>query len=127
LTITRYRHLFPTRRSSDLSQTPEHLEQPLNEIVDVKGIKAQGNRLSFHAVEQVELLTSELDLSELEEPTAAVAPPATPTDPATQEKSSKNKPEESTDEISLEITEPNDIQLDQNGQLGLFGKKDDNN
>ncbi|HIY75081.1 MAG TPA: DNA gyrase/topoisomerase IV subunit A, partial [Candidatus Sphingobacterium stercorigallinarum] len=99
------------------SQTPEHLEQPLNEIVDVKGIKAQGNRLSFHAVEQVELLTSELDLSELEEPTAAVA----------QEKSSKNKPEESTDEISLEITNPNDIQLDQNGQLGLFGKKDDNN
>lgn len=107
------------------SQTPEHLEQPLNEIVDVKGIKAQGNRLSFHAVKQVELLTSELDLSELEEPTTAITAPAAPTDSETTERNSENTSEESTDEISFEITNPNDIQLDQNGQLGLFGKKDD--
>src|SRR5690606_19657134 len=45
------------------NQTPETLEQPLNEIIDVKGMRAQGNRLSFHTVKKVKLITEEVDLT----------------------------------------------------------------
>src|SRR5690606_12087982 len=41
------------------SRTPESVEQPLTDIVDVKGMKAQGNRLSAHEVTGVTLLTAE--------------------------------------------------------------------
>src|SRR5690606_56557 len=44
------------------SQTPETLEQPLNEIIDIKGMRAQGNRLSFHTVKKVKLITQDVDL-----------------------------------------------------------------
>src|SRR5690606_31567643 len=45
------------------SQTEESLDQPLNEIIDVKGLKPQGNRLSFHTVKSVNLTTDEIDLA----------------------------------------------------------------
>lgn len=73
------------------TKTPESTEQHLNEIIDVKGIKAQGNRLSPHTVKKITLL------SEDEDPNA--------------------KPE---DEISLEITNPEDVDTNDNGQMGLF-------
>src|SRR5690606_20522454 len=46
------------------TQTPETLDQPLNEIIDVKGMKAQGNRLSFHTVAKMALINEEKDLSQ---------------------------------------------------------------
>src|SRR5690606_36554920 len=36
------------------SQTPETIEQPLNDLIDVKKIKAQRNRLSFHKVQTLQ-------------------------------------------------------------------------
>ncbi|WP_437918621.1 DNA gyrase/topoisomerase IV subunit A [Sphingobacterium sp. LRF_L2] len=45
------------------TQTPETVEQPLDELIDLKGIKAQGNRLSFHTVKDILLLTEEIDLA----------------------------------------------------------------
>ncbi|TJZ52421.1 DNA gyrase/topoisomerase IV subunit A [Sphingobacterium olei] len=86
------------------TQTPETLEQPLNEIIDLKGMKAQGNRLSFHTVKEIKLLTDEIDLS-LNSTSAHQALP---------EESSSNG------EISLEITNPDDVQIDDDGQIELF-------
>lgn len=65
------------------SQTPEEIEQALNEIIDVKGIKAQGNRLSTHAIKKIKLITEEKDLSKSESIPEALkqAASATPTAP----------------------------------------------
>jgi topoisomerase-4 subunit A len=86
------------------TQTPETLEQSLNEIIDLKGMKAQGNRLSFHTVKEIKLLTDEIDLS-LNSTSANQALP--------EELSSNG-------EISLEITNPDDVQIDDDGQIELF-------
>lgn len=103
------------------SQTKEHIDQPLNEIVDVKGMKAQGNRLSFHTVKKIKLLSEEKDLSTTTEPIK---------EEATEVRSTENveSPAENTEntetndasDISLEITNPDDIQIDDSGQMGLF-------
>lgn len=91
------------------SKTPETIEQSLNEIIDVKGIRAQGNRLSPHTIKGIKLLSEEEDPNEeieVKEDTHS-------------SESEKNK-KESTDDIKLEITNPDDISIDNNGQMGLF-------
>ena len=85
------------------SQTPETVEQALNELIDVKKIKAQGNRLSFHNVQKVISLTDELDLAI----------------PTTKDVNVDDKQIDASS-ISLEITNPEDIQTDDGGQIGLF-------
>lgn len=125
------------------SQTHEHLEQELTEIVDVKGMKAQGNRLSFHTVQKIKLLSDEKDLSITEQPalnetttheTPIEVEKSAPEKSATEKETEKSKaePTEKTepksapvDDIPFEITNPDDIQIDNNGQLGLFGANDD--
>jgi len=110
------------------SQTEETLDQPLTEIIDVKGIKAQGNRLSFHTVKSVTLLTADEDLSQKGKEKAAESSTDTtePTvDSTTTEVDSsvKEKEVESTeknDAFKLEITNPNDIQIDDKGQMEMF-------
>lgn len=121
------------------SQTQEHFEQGLTEIVDVKGMKAQGNRLSFHTVQKIKLLTDEKDLSQ--NPMVESERPAESQMAESDEKVlgteieetkaevKKVKPKESKetevkpiDDIPFEITNPDDIQIDNNGQLGLFGE-----
>ncbi|GHE33505.1 DNA gyrase/topoisomerase IV subunit A [Sphingobacterium griseoflavum] len=122
------------------SQTPESLEQPLNEIIDVKGMKAQGNRLSFHTVKTVKLLTEEIDLSikaEQEEAAKATSEGGTH---AGEESAAglvdNTKNSETTDtvvpagngHVGLEITNPDGINLDKgedsksddDGQTSLF-------
>lgn len=74
------------------TKTPETVEQHLNEIIDVKGIKAQGNRLSPHTIKSIKLL------SEDEDPNA----------------------EAGKEDVKLEITNPEDIDSENNGQMGLF-------
>ncbi|MGN5955189.1 DNA gyrase/topoisomerase IV subunit A [Sphingobacterium lactis] len=115
------------------SQTPESLDQQLTEIVDVKGMKAQGNRLSFHTVKKIKLLTEEKDLSQIVEeskPVTEVESPETPKEEKTSTESTAKtspkaeKPTASSEDISFEITNPDDIQMDDNGQLGLFGGND---
>lgn len=93
------------------SKTPETIEQSLNEIIDVKGIRAQGNRLSPHTIKGIKLLSEEEDPNEeieVKEDTHS-------------SESEKNK-KESTDDIKLEITNPDDISIDNNGQMGLFSQ-----
>ena len=113
------------------SQTHEHLEQELNEIVDVKGMKAQGNRLSFHTVQKIKLLSEEKDLSISPEPEEKeIIETASPIVEEKEIKTDKpvsepEKPKETKsaepENIPFEITNPDDIQIDNNGQLGLFG------
>jgi len=91
------------------SQVEESVEQPLNELIDVKKIKAQGNRLSFHNVQQVTALTQDIDLTKLdsmESPTSGAA--------------DGNSTASGNDTIKLEITNPQDIQTDEKGQTELF-------
>lgn len=89
------------------SQTPETVEQPLNDLIDVKKIRAQGNRLSFHNVQKVQLLSSELDLS---------------TEPKDETQAEEPTPSEETanSSVTLEITNPDDVQIGDDGQIGLF-------
>ncbi|TDS17501.1 DNA gyrase/topoisomerase IV subunit A [Sphingobacterium paludis] len=112
------------------SQTPETLEQPLNEIIDVKGMKAQGNRLSFHTVKRVALLTEEIDLSVKPSSDSPVAPEvaaeaATVSETLSQPDNDQNAV---VADVGFEITNPEDINLDEgdsakpddDGQTSLF-------
>lgn len=156
------------------STTPESSEINLAEAIDVKGMKAQGNRLSPHDVKKIELISDEAEevadavavAGEEEEEEVAVAvageeddegegvadvvadetveqvaeisvkeekpvaekepakverpvaedkpviPPAADVAPAPEEKPAKK--------IDFEITNPDDIEIDDKGQLGLF-------
>ena len=78
------------------SQIEETIEQPLNEMIDVKKIKAQGNRLSFHNVQKVRSITEEIDLA------------------ITLEAKDKGSP-------TMEITNPQDISHTDSSQPNLFG------
>ncbi|WP_293930790.1 DNA gyrase/topoisomerase IV subunit A [Sphingobacterium sp. UBA6645] len=100
------------------SQTKEHIDQPLNEIVDVKGMKAQGNRLSFHTVKKIKLLSEEKDLSTTTEPIKEEATEVRSTENV--EGPAENTEKNDASDISLEITNPDDIQIDDSGQMGLF-------
>ena len=158
------------------TQTPESIEVSLAELIDVKGMKAMGNRVSQHTIQAIILVEppetekEEIAEEELEEAVALadtaeeeiVAPEEVKTEPvipelkpaeavkekpiapvkekkqeptkaaeATPEKlveSTEKKSVESTPKsvqsppkkIDFEITNPDDIDMDDNGQLGLF-------
>ncbi len=93
------------------SQTPETIEQSLNELIDIKKIKAQGNRLSFHNVQQVHLLTQDIDLATPQEKETVAQQPDISGPPS---------PPDDISSVSFEITNPDDIQVDDGGQIGLF-------
>jgi topoisomerase IV subunit A len=95
-------------------------------------MKAMGNRLSAHVVQTVELIAEHDDAADVPDPapdsveateiiqtpedkTTVDAPPAadTPVNEVAEEKPAKK--------IDLEITNPDDIDIDdKGGQLGLF-------
>lgn len=149
-------------------QTPETIEVNLAELIDVKGMKAMGNRLSQFPVKSVQLIAenetaeveeavgtdeSEMGLDEeadMDEPTEPIdqlsetepeqlksteepkitanSPEETPAEvkpdvvqplanePAKQEE----PPKEVHKKVDFEITNPDDIEIDDKGQLGLF-------
>src|SRR5690606_41655733 len=115
------------------SQTPATLEPPLHESIDIKGMRAQGDRISFHTVKQVKLITQDVDLTEVmpaaESPSSADNQNTADTEdtvidqPAVQEEDqAETKPSATkTDaDVSLEITNPGDINLNDSGQTSLF-------
>jgi len=108
------------------SQVEETIEQPLNEIIDIKGYKAQGNRLSFHTVKYISVLSQDIDFTRTEETADAAASPETesPTQTNTEDTSAdaeeSPKAAEENSAIKLEITNPDDIHIDDKGQMGLF-------
>jgi len=116
-------------------QTPETLEIDLSTMIDVKGMKAMGNRLSQSPVKSVELIAEnepeveeepeittdaeEAGDTEITSPEKSVKPvaekPTTP-EPETPTPPPANPPKK----IDFEITNPDDIDMDDKGQLGLF-------
>ncbi|WP_316827923.1 DNA gyrase/topoisomerase IV subunit A [Pedobacter miscanthi] len=165
------------------TQIPETLDLILTELIDVKGLKANGNRLSPHDIQKVVLEEPEIEEEEIEEtvagegeedgpveeenePEEETAPKAGPETPVTEkpvaekpkpkfertedpvakvekpvavekpevekikpepvkkeETKAEEKPEKEekpAKKIDLEITNPDDIDMDDKGQLGLF-------
>lgn len=140
---------------------PEEADLNLTDLIDVKGMKAMGNRLSVHQIKSVELLAEHDDESDVPDPApdsvedteititgddkevTDTAPAATivaalqsePKNPViekpvvpkpeksveSKEEPVQSKPEESPKKkIDFEITNPDDIDMDDKGQLGLF-------
>jgi topoisomerase-4 subunit A len=157
------------------AKTPETIELNLAELIDVKGMKAMGNRISQHPVESVKLIAENNPVEEViaddleeeaiaEEPVEADESPEAVYDEAPEaiiepepipepkpkaepvvvkpepvveeqpEEAEEDEPEpeaeapKSTEEptqppvkkIDFEITNPDDIDIDDRGQLGLF-------
>lgn len=109
------------------TKTPETTEERLDEIIDVKGMRAQGNRLSTHAIKKFELLTPEIDLAALEESKKEsekeeAEAKSKEEKPANKDggKEDKESSKKKDDSVSLEITNPDDVNIDNNGQMGLF-------
>jgi topoisomerase-4 subunit A len=123
------------------TEIPETIEAELSTLIDVKGMKAMGNRISQHTVKSVGLI-AEIN-PEVEEPEPdEIVNEVTEPDDQPQEtnlnsgKSEENKPAEPPanqsvessaesgqsppKKIDFEITNPDDIDIDDKGQLGLF-------
>ncbi|MFD2873538.1 DNA gyrase/topoisomerase IV subunit A [Mucilaginibacter ximonensis] len=130
-------------------KTPETVELNLADLIDVKGMKAMGNRLSVHAVQSVTLETEHDDEQDVPDPTpeaiadteivitpedkkeADEAPTAAvnasddeidePLTPTEESAAPQAQPESApAKKIDFEITNPDDIDIDDSGQLGLF-------
>jgi topoisomerase-4 subunit A len=117
-------------------QTPETIELNLAEVIDVKGMKAMGNRLSQHPIKSVELISDGAGAAEVEtdpveeeasEPSdinadqPAKSHEEPPTEPASKSAESPEQPANPPPKkIDFEITNPDDIDIDDQGQLGLF-------
>jgi len=134
------------------AKTPESYEENLAEFIDVKGMKAQGNRLSSHDVVKVELLSEENEEEDEPRSNSSETSDSDANLPTGDVKIAdvkngselKNGSKEHTDEkiqtdkedkisaaaieaekkvrpkIDLEITNPDDIDIDDKGQMGLF-------
>jgi len=142
------------------TEIPETVELNLADLIDVKGMKAMGNRLSAHVVQKVTLIAEHDDEADVPDPepnsvedTEIIITPEDKTEPdeipsvkSQPEKSvespkkesvessnesvefpkqesveSPNEPVESSKKkIDFEITNPDDIDIDDKGQLGLF-------
>lgn len=130
---------------------PETNEMNLVDLIDVKGMKAMGNRLSAHVVQSVTLIAEHDDAEDVPDPepntvedseitvtpqdkAVADAPPVKPAVAeaiSPEEKSVESNPESVKSEeksvesppkkkIDFEITNPDDLDIDDTGQLGLF-------
>ena len=109
------------------AQVAETIEQNLAELIDVKGMKAQGNRLSQFDIKKIDLVsdeaTEEEEIEEAEDLSTEVEgeakenaeEPAESAEPENKEAEPKPKKQ-----VSFEITNPDDVDLDDKGQLGLF-------
>jgi topoisomerase-4 subunit A len=125
-------------------QTPETIEVNLADLIDVKGMKAMGNRLSQLPIKSVELIVTEDVVEEPEEEvTEAESDDAVNTEeetttaadeiePADSQEAESVKPKDEPVEppakpaqsppkkVDFEITNPGDIDIDDKGQIGLF-------
>ncbi|HEX8023095.1 DNA gyrase/topoisomerase IV subunit A [Mucilaginibacter sp.] len=117
-------------------QTPETIELNLAEVIDVKGMKAMGNRLSQHPIKSVELISDGAGADEVE--TNPVEEEASEPSEINEDQLAKSQDEASAEpasksaespvqpvnpppkKIDFEITNPDDIDIDDQGQLGLF-------
>src|SRR5690606_32329321 len=85
----------------------ESLELDLAELIDVKGMRAQGNRLSTHEVQRIELLTTKENEDEVEDIESEENLDPQTESPAIASGEKKDKPK-----VDFEITNPDDIDMD---------------
>jgi topoisomerase-4 subunit A len=142
------------------TKTPETVELNLADLIDIKGMKAMGNRLSAHVVQTVTLEAEHDDAEDVPDPepksitdteiivtpedkTVADEAPATIENEQVAEEAEtieepkpvvekpvapkaevieppKLQEEPSAKKVDFEITNPDDIEIDDKGQLGLF-------
>jgi topoisomerase-4 subunit A len=123
------------------SQIFDESEVDLSELIDVKGIKAQGNKLSQHDVKKVTLLTDEKEedeeevnepggeediVEDTENPEIIIEAGGTPVEQESEEtKKVEEKPKfvsetKPAKKVDFEITNRDDLDIDDKGQLGLF-------
>lgn len=125
------------------TKTPETLQLNLSELIDVKGLKANGNRLSQHVIQAIRLIDTpeimvdevpdknqskvENSVNEMENSDADDAEERTVElnefkDTYNAEADGKKETEivSKPKTIDLEITNPNDLEIDDKGQMGLF-------
>ncbi len=111
------------------TEVAETVELNLSELIDVKGMKAMGNRISQHPVKSVALL-AEIEPEVLEEEiipeeeTSEESPTIASLE-STENESAESAKTESTEspskkKIDFEITNLDDLDIDDKGQLGLF-------
>ena len=102
------------------TQIQELVELNLTDLIDVKGMKAMGNRLSAHPVQTVQLIAEHDDAEDVPDPAPdSVADTQIITDVTEEKEVPDVSPEKATRIIDLEITNPDEIDLSK-GQLGLF-------
>ncbi len=111
------------------TQIFEEYEVNLAELIDVKGIKAQGNRLSPHDIQKISLLTEEIEedlvAEETEDAIESINLEESEVEETEVAEETVEKPKfvsevKPAKKIDLEITNPDDIDMDDKGQLGLF-------
>ncbi|MBE7174847.1 MAG: DNA gyrase/topoisomerase IV subunit A [Mucilaginibacter polytrichastri] len=93
----------------------ESAEVSLAEFIDVKGWKAMGNRLNANEVKTFELIS----VDEVPQPSASAEKTGVKTAQAADENAS-GQPVSPVKKVDLEITNPNDIEIDDKGQGKLF-------
>ncbi|WP_342647241.1 DNA gyrase/topoisomerase IV subunit A [Mucilaginibacter sp. CSA2-8R] len=102
------------------AQVLELVELNLTDLIDVKGMKAMGNRLSAHPIQTVQLIAEHDDAEDVPDPApASVEDTQVLADVNDEKEVSDVNPETAAKIISLEITNPDDVDLSK-GQLGLF-------
>ena len=105
------------------SKLKEDLQQDLSELIDVKGMKAQGNRLSPHTVLRVALDGNNGDpvpVSQNADEEGSSSKESKKQDKEKALPQDKEKSEKKSDSVQFEITNPDDVEMDGNGQMGLF-------
>lgn len=102
------------------AQVQELVELNLADLIEVKGMKAMGNRLSAHAIQTVELLVEHDDAGDVPDPAPDSIEDTEIIQTAEEKESTDLAPGKSAKQISFEITNPDAIDADDSKQLGLF-------
>jgi len=102
------------------TQLPELVELNLTDLIDVKGMKAMGNRLSAHVVQSIELIAEHDDPEDVPDPAPDSVEDTEPDEIVVEKPAPDVEPEKAAKNIDFEITNPDDIEIDDDGQLGLF-------
>lgn len=114
------------------TQIPETVELNLADVIDVKGMKAQGNRLSPNEVKTIELIAEHDDAEDVPDPVPEVSLEERVREEKQDLEASKEVAAEPGEEphvareeprpkaIDFEITNPEDVDIDDKGQIGLF-------
>ena len=101
------------------TEISEAIEVELSTLIDVKGMKAMGNRLSQHTVKSIKLVAEINPVIEEHESEVEDEQVSESSAESSQDESAKPV-EPPHKKVDFEITNPDDIDIDDGGQLDLF-------